>query len=333
MGRVTLENFNSMDDFEFYVIQHLFDNENDEDDNVLKIRHRRSPTIRKRFNYIEIYNDKEFQLRFRLSKKNVIMILQKIIHKLHYDSERNNPISPIIQLLMMFRFAATGSFILSIADFCGISQSSGQRIIHKVSLSIAELHKEYIKFPTNNDMLMNKIQNFNVSGFIRVIGAIDCVHILDLVAHWPGATHDATIFDNSRIKTRFESNEFGNGVLLGDSGYPCLSYLLTPLLDPRTPAEVLYNESQIRTRCMVERCFGVMGRMFPVLTVGSRFWTPQKTLPLITACAVLYNVTRLTSEANDINIEEYCNFDRVLNEDLHDNERAHLITNYFERLL
>lgn len=47
---------------------------------------------------------------------------------------------------------------------------------------------------------------------------------LDIVARWPGSAHDSTIFNNSRIRTRFENGEFPNALLLGDSGYPVRSY-------------------------------------------------------------------------------------------------------------
>lgn len=58
---------------------------------------------------------------------------------------------------------------------------------------------------------------------------------------WPGSVHDSTIFDNSFIRAKFENNEFGKTFLLGDGGYPCRSYLLTPLLNPRTEAEQKYQ--------------------------------------------------------------------------------------------
>ncbi|KAG8239821.1 hypothetical protein J437_LFUL019404 [Ladona fulva] len=48
------------------------------------------------------------------------------------------------------------------------------------------------------------------------------------------------------------------GYLLGDSAYPSKSYLLTPVLNPRTPEEQRYNRSHIRTRNTIERCFGVL---------------------------------------------------------------------------
>lgn len=42
--------------------------------------------------------------------------------------------------------------------------------------------------------------------------------ILDIVADWPGSTHDVTIFNSSRIKARFENGEFNNGIILGKGG-------------------------------------------------------------------------------------------------------------------
>ena len=49
------------------------------------------------------------------------------------------------------------------------------------------------------------------------------------MARWAGSIHDSTIFHESRLRARFGTREIGNGYLLGDGGYPCKSYLLTPL--------------------------------------------------------------------------------------------------------
>lgn len=91
---------------------------------------------------------------------------------------------------------------------------------------------------------------------------------MDIVARWPGSSHDSHIFRNSRLHARLESGEFQNMAILGDSGYALKSYMLTPIPNPRRHAEVLYNESQIRSRNIIERCFGVWKRRFPVLSLG-----------------------------------------------------------------
>lgn len=54
------------------------------------------------------------------------------------------------------------------------------------------------------------------------------------------------------------------------SGYPVKTYLITPLLRPAKNEEQLFNESQIRTRNPVERCYGVWKRKFPFLALGIR---------------------------------------------------------------
>ena len=45
------------------------------------------------------------------------------------------------------------------------------------------------------------------------------MRIIDVVARWPGSTHDQLIFNNCALKHRFEGGEFNECVLLGDSGY------------------------------------------------------------------------------------------------------------------
>jgi len=161
--------------------------------------------------------------------------------------------------------------------------------------------------------------------------------IIDIVARWPGSTHDSTIFNNSRIKSLFEANRFNDGLLLGDSGYPNLSYLMTPLLNPTTAAEQmkLYNEAQIRTRSKIERCFGIWKRRFAVLSIGSRFETVERILPIVIATAVLYNIAQQENEYV-VNPEIYNNVIAEMqnvnldNRNIND-ERQRIIEGYFER--
>lgn len=88
------------------------------------------------------------------------------------------------------------------------------------------------------------------------------LRILDVVARWPGSVHDSTIFRNSNICARFEDNEFQNGLLLSDAGYPTKTYLLTPLLETNTHTQNFFNESHIRTRNPVAMEFGIGVSLF-----------------------------------------------------------------------
>ena len=214
--------------------------------------------------------------------------------------------------------------MLTCGDFIGISKAAGSKIIKQVSRAVAELNQQYVNFPNTEEERNAVAQKFhNISKFPRVLGAIDCTHvriqspggedaeifrnrkgffsinvqavcdadlrIQSIVARWPGSAHDSIIYQNSRVQARFENGEFGDFLLLGDSGYAISRHLLTPLRAVHNQAEDLYNESLIRTRNTVERCFGVLKRRFPVLAMGIRvkITTVQS---IIVATAVLHNI-------------------------------------------
>ncbi|XP_066585464.1 putative nuclease HARBI1 [Prorops nasuta] len=289
-------------------------------------RQRRMHIYLTRKNYFDIYNEEDFRRCFKLNKTQFIEIFNQIEPKLHMR-QWNKTISITVRLLVVLRFYATCCFLLVVADFNGISEKSAQKIVHEISAAISELRSKYIKLPrTKGEMMRTMNDNFHLSGMIRVIGAIDCIHVrvksyggedaelfrnrkgffslnvqclvnsrlefLDIVVRWPGSAHDNTIFENSRLKFWLDNFEFENGIILGDRGYRNQKYLITPLANPQTPQEVLYNEAHIRTRCMVERSFGVWGKSFPVLTIGSRFRKTERTMNVIMATAILHNIIR-----------------------------------------
>ncbi|XP_064485838.1 putative nuclease HARBI1 [Ornithodoros turicata] len=269
-------------------------------------------------------NDKQFHDRFRLMKHTVYDLLLVIEKHLEFTSDRNSSVPPIRQLLICLRFYASGTFQIVIGDTSDISKSTVCRIIKRVSHVLASLSPLYMKFPSTQDEKQRTMLGFyDIAGFPGVIGAIDCTHvaiqspggntaelfrnrkgyfsinvqcvcdadlrITDIVARWPGATHDATIFDSSRIRAHLETNLGGH--LLGDAGYPCRPYLLTPLAAPNSVAEKRYQNKHVATRNTVERLFGVWKRRFPVLKMGLRLKI-DTALAVIVATAVLHNIAQ-----------------------------------------
>lgn len=104
------------------------------------------------------------------------------------------------------------------------------------------------------------------------------------------------MFKKKKKSGHFNSEPFL--VFPGDAGYACRKYIMTPLNQVRTPQENLYQESLIRTRQTVERCFGVWKRRFPILSKGIRVTlnTIDKADYYIVACAILHNVAILARE-------------------------------------
>ena len=67
---------------------------------------------------------------------------------------------------------------------------------------------------------------------------------------------------------------------------------MTPVANPATPAEELYNERQTGTRVIVEQCFGVLKSRFRCLhsSGGSLQYTPIKCAKITIACLLLHNI-------------------------------------------
>jgi len=89
-----------------------------------------------------------------------------------------------------------------------------------------------IKSPSTDEHLYASRKNYHS---INVQGVCDSnLKFLNVVAKWPGATHDAFIWANSNLCEIFENRQIGNGWLIGDSGYPLRPWLLTSVLQPTT---------------------------------------------------------------------------------------------------
>nr|CAD7396304.1 unnamed protein product [Timema cristinae] len=94
---------------------------------------------------------------------------------------------------------------------------------------------------------------------------------------------------------KFEDAQMRNCFLLGDGGYEVRSYLLTPLATPTTVIEQLYNESQIRTRNVAERTYGVWKRRFHILSLGIKVHV-KLAENIIVATVVLHNIASQNRE-------------------------------------
>uniref|UniRef100_A0A6P7H1J5 Putative nuclease HARBI1 n=1 Tax=Diabrotica virgifera virgifera TaxID=50390 RepID=A0A6P7H1J5_DIAVI len=332
-------------------------------------------------NYFQTMDNLTFFRTFRFYKETVLFILTLIEDRLEFPDNRNNSLSPMNQLLTCLRYFASSGFLITVAQFMHIDVATASRTIARVSRELATLYPRFIKMPTTQrEILTHQEKFYSMFRFPRIIGAVDGTHIRiqspggndaevfrnrksffslnvqvvcdadmkfeNVVARWPGSTHDATIFNNSRLKASFIANEFRNCILIGDSGYPLQEYFMTPLDQPNTRAESLYNESLIRTRNIIERTIGIWKRRFPILAYGMRLKL-ETDMAIIIATAVLHNIARSMNEPEpavpaDLNLQEINyliqtqNINMPLNNDHRHNNRINItqreILHYFRNL-
>ncbi|KZS08263.1 F14D2.9-like protein, partial [Daphnia magna] len=112
---------------------------------------------------------------------------------------------------------------------------------------------------------------------------------LSVYAKKPGSTNDAAMFVESIIGQRLARGDFSPFHLIGDSGYACTPYLLTPYAVPSNEPERRFNVAHKKSRCVIERFFGMVKRRFPALFFGIRM-QPGRACRVIMACFILHNI-------------------------------------------
>ncbi len=93
-------------------------------------------------------------------------------------SRRSTTIAGQAKLLMALRFFSTGSFQITIGDFCGIHRSTVCKNLKIIAENIAALHTRYINMPRNRDEYLDSAHTFyGIAKFPNVLGTIDCTHV------------------------------------------------------------------------------------------------------------------------------------------------------------
>lgn len=160
---------------------------------------------------------------------------------------RNIPLET--KVLTFLNYLRSGSSQWLVGSAGGISQPSASRIINACcqhTLSFAHL---IINFPETVDKQNHVKQKFHqIAGLESVLGAVDGTHVpilspkeneytyvnrklfhsincqvvadphyrlFDIVAKWPGSTHDSYMWKNSSVRRRLNSGELGNSVFIG----------------------------------------------------------------------------------------------------------------------
>lgn len=237
---------------------------------------RRERVFRDRINPLDKYNDVDMYRKYRFTRLGVIHIIDLIAASLEHPTKRNHALPGYLQVMVGLRFYATGTLKDVVGELHGVSKATASRTVRRVTEQLCRRKQQFIRFPvTEEEVLKKQREFFAISGFPEVVGCVDGTHIglhgcnygenehvyvnrkskksinvqlvcdanykiTNVVARWPGSTHDSRILQASLLGQQFENGQL-RGILLGDSGYPLRKWLMTPILRPTTEVERQYN--------------------------------------------------------------------------------------------
>lgn len=283
----------------------------------------------KRGNPFSDFSDERFLKEFRMTKDEVRYVCTLVEDELKCEGNRKTDLSLEQKVLICLKTLASGSFQNCSKDFLSTSQPVVSKLMKAFTEAMVKKLPELIYMPTTqNDMEDVTLAFYQVDGFPGVRANIDGTQIpiiappgpdeplfvnrknfhsinvqalcdanmvfLDIDARWHGSCHDSFILSASHISDRFERGEFGDGWILGDSGYPLKKWLMTPIENPTSEAEKAYNKAHRKTRCIVERAFGVLKSRWRILdhTGGALCYRPDRVCKIVVTCCMLHNICR-----------------------------------------
>ncbi|XP_040071348.1 putative nuclease HARBI1 [Ixodes scapularis] len=284
---------------------------------------RRQRVLRDRLNPFEDFDEDGLQQRFRFGRAGIMFLADTLRPDLERRTRRSRALSAEQQVIIALQFYATGNFLITAGDYIRVHVSSASRAVRQVTVALARRAQDFIRWPDAAEGAALQHKFYDMAGFPLVVGAVDGTHvriqaphvheeayvnrhgyhsinvqvvvdassrIRNVVARWPGSTHDSRIFTESTLAVKLASGEY-DGLLLGDSGYSCQPWLMTPFLSPSSAAEVAYNTAHTTTRSIVERTIGQLKRRFHCLHAELRM-APERCCDIIVACCALHSLAK-----------------------------------------
>jgi hypothetical protein len=266
------------------VTELLYDEDEDGDNVIEKIENFAESTVPN-------FNDKQFKGHFRLYPTTFEVLLQKLheaTDSLH-DIHKGQPELPLEKqtLITLWCLANVESF-RSVADRFGVSKSACWRILYRTGHRLVNCNRRFkiISFPAGADAERVMTEFEEISGFPRVLGAVDGCHIriekprefpnsyinrkgfpsiilqgicdkrklfTDVYVGQPGSVHDARVFQASEIYEQMQNNQvqfINDSHLIGDLAYPLSTKLLVGFKDrgDLTNAQKVFNKKLSQTR-------------------------------------------------------------------------------------
>ncbi|KAK9980268.1 hypothetical protein ABG768_013644 [Culter alburnus] len=258
---------------------------------------------------LEQYTSEELYARFRFGRDDIKYIADLVRPTLQHQTQWSHALSVEEQCFIVLHFYACGTFYQVIGDNMGVRKSTVSNMVKAMSVALGSLIKQFVSFPKDDQTAQTKHKFFQMGNMpstiapcereweyvnrkgrhsinIQLVGNADLI-ITNCVVKWPGSVHDTCILRESALYRELQSHR-PNGIVLGDSAYPLLPWLMTPFSVANTPEQERFNSSHCKTRCAIERLNGVLKRRFACLNYLRV--QPKVACNIFLACIVLHSM-------------------------------------------
>ncbi|VDI13886.1 Hypothetical predicted protein [Mytilus galloprovincialis] len=238
------------------------------------------------------FSDEELRQRYRFGRETIGYLSDLMRGDLERGTNKETALSVEQQVMIALRFYGSGSHLQVVGDTMGFDKSTVSRVIDRVTDSLVAMKDDFISWPDNQRKNVIRA-GFYEKGWFSKRG-----RFTNISARWPGSAHDSHVFRTSAIGQHLENGYrgIGQGVLLGDSGYPCRQFLLTPYRQPAAGrGQARFNRRHCSTRSTIERTFGIWKKRFHILGSEIRM-KPDKACRIIIACGILHNIAIMRNE-------------------------------------
>lgn len=163
----------------------------------------------------------------------------------------------------------------------------------------------------------------NVQGVCNSMGRFIGVDV-----NWPGGTHDAKVFVNSRIIKAVRKGKIPKMfrvllpgrdevplLLLGDPAYPLLSHCMEEYSTCYSNENVMFNTMLRSARNQIEYAYGRLKARWQILTKAMNFINLEDIPQLIYACFVMHNYCELNNTAlNEQGVQRFMDLEREIDQ-------------------
>lgn len=225
-----------------------------------------------------------------------------------------------------------------IAERFNMNKSTLHNVVTEVCHAIIELHKQYIKFPTE-EAIPTVAKGFDKFGFPGVVGCLGVNHMeismseehkdayvnekgktsiqlqaiadsnllfTDIYAGWPGSVHKTRVFQNSPVGKYYATGNLPSEFhLLGSSGYDLTTSCMVPYQksEKLTEAQKNYNMLHRSAYLCIKRTFSLLRDRFQRLK--RLCMTNLDAIPIVVAAAcVLHNFISTVEGTEDAHIND-----------------------------